>query len=240
MKHICIFFIYHNIEHIIESFESIQKSDVDYFIVENKSNNSEQIEKYFSTKKLKGYIQFQKNISNNAIQTFLADYKNLLLDYDYITITDGDLKVEDATSTFEELIKNLNIEEKIGRSVGVSCVDLELSNFPHHVPGSEKWLPYYNCKETEEYIECPSGIHLMTIKIENIDFLYQKWGFRDITIKDYVYSKGYKWVTTKINKAYHLTWDLYYEGNPYYDDKMKQLRRRLWKHSRWSPYLEIK
>ena len=67
MKHICIFFIYNNLEHIIKSFESIQDPNVDYFIIENKSDNSSKIQEYFFTKNLKGYIQFEENISNNAM-----------------------------------------------------------------------------------------------------------------------------------------------------------------------------
>ena len=67
MKHICVFFIFNNLEHIIKSFESIQNSNIDYFIIENKSGNSTQIQEYFSTKNLKGYIQFKENISNNSI-----------------------------------------------------------------------------------------------------------------------------------------------------------------------------
>ena len=102
MNHICIFFIYHNLDHIIKSFESIQTPNVDYFIIENKSKNSNKIQEYFSTKTLKGYIQFEKNISNNAIEIFLNDYKELLLEYDYITITDGDLEIKDIYSTFKE------------------------------------------------------------------------------------------------------------------------------------------
>jgi phosphosulfolactate synthase (CoM biosynthesis protein A) len=105
MKHICVFFIYNNLEHIIKSFESIQCPNIDYFIIENKSDNSSKIQEYFFTKNLKGYIQFEENISNNAIEIFLKDYKELLLEYDYITITDGDIEIKDINSTFKELIK---------------------------------------------------------------------------------------------------------------------------------------
>ena len=31
IKHVCVFFIYNNIEHIIKSFESIQKPNIDHF-----------------------------------------------------------------------------------------------------------------------------------------------------------------------------------------------------------------
>jgi hypothetical protein len=232
MKHICIFFIYNNLEHIIKSFESIQDPNVDYFIIENKSDNSSKIQEYFFTKNLKGYIQFEENISNNAIEIFLKDYKELLSEYDYITITDGDLEIQDINSTFKEIIKNLNLKD-----VGISCVDLTLDNFPYHIPNSTAWL-VSNPIITDEYIECPTGIHLLTIKKENLELLY-KVKFVDSKINSYLYSQGYKWVKTKLNKAYHLTWDLYTEDNPYYQFKVQNINH-IWNHDKTSNYIKIK
>lgn len=231
IKHICVFFAYHNIEHIIKSFESIQKPNIDYFIIENKSENSNQIQEYFFTKNLKGYIQFKENITNNAIEIFLKNYKELLLKYDYITITDGDLEIGDIDLTFKEIIKNLNLE-----NVGVSCVDLTLDNFPYHIPNSNTWLPS-NCIATKEYIECPTGVYLMTLKKENLE-LFCNGKFIDSAIHHRTKNQNLKWVKTKLNKAYHLTWDLYVEGNPYYEFKVQHINH-IWNHSNTSPYLEL-
>ena len=154
-----------------------------------------------------------------------------LLKYDYITITDGDLKVEDIDSTFKEIIKNLNLE-----NVGVSCVDLTLDNFPHHIPNSNTWLPS-NCITTKEYIECSTGVLLMTLKKENIELLYSG-KFIDSAIASRTKSQNLKWVKTKLNKAYHLTWDLYVKGNPYYEFKIQNIDH-FWNHSSISPYLKI-
>lgn len=232
MKHICVFFIFNNLEHIIKSFESIQNSNIDYFIIENKSGNSTQIQEYFSTKNLKGYIQFKENISNNAVEVFLKDYKELLLEYDYITITDGDLEVQDINSTFKEIIKNLNLQD-----IGVSCVDLTLDNFPYHIPNSTSWLPP-NPIITDEYIECATGIHLLTVKKENLELL-SKTKFVDSKLNSYFYSQNLKWVKTKHNKAYHLTWDLYNEDHPYYQFKIQNLEL-IWNHTNLSSYSKIK
>ena len=232
MKHICIFFIYNNLEHIIKSFESIQDPNVDYFIIENKSDNSSKIQEYFFTKNLKGYIQFEENISNNAIKIFLEDYKELLLEYDYITITDGDLEIKDINSTFKELVKNLDLE-----GVGVSCVDLSLDNFPYHIPNSTSWL-ISNPIITDEYIISPTGIHLMTLKRENLELLYNV-KFIDINLYHHFLSYNLKWVKTKLNKAYHLTWDLYTEDNPYYQFKVQNINH-IWNHDKTSNYIKIK
>ena len=232
MKHICVFFIYNNLEHIIKSFESIQCPNIDYFIIENKSDNSSKIQEYFFTKNLKGYIQFEENISNNAIEIFLKDYKELLLEYDYITITDGDIEIKDINSTFKELIKNLDLE-----GVGVSCVDLSLDNFPYHIPNSTSWL-ISNPIITDEYIISPTGVHLMTLKKENLELLYDI-KFVDINLYHRFLSHNLKWVKTKLNKAYHLTWDLYTEDNPYYQFKVQNINH-IWNHDKTSNYIKIK
>jgi hypothetical protein len=232
MKHICVFFIYNNLEHIIKSFESIQCPNIDYFIIENKSDNSSKIQEYFFTKNLKGYIQFEENISNNAIEIFLKDYKELLLEYDYITITDGDIEIKDINSTFKELIKNLDLE-----GVGVSCVDLSLDNFPYHIPNSTSWL-ISNPIITDEYIVSPTGVHLMTLKKENLELLYDI-KFVDINLYHRFLSHNLKWVKTKLNKAYHLTWDLYTEDNPYYQFKVQNINH-IWNHDKTSNYIKIK
>ena len=92
-KHICIFFCYEQVDVIKTAFDSNYVEGIDFFVVENGSRNSKEIEQYFQTKNLKGYIQFEKNISGNAMNIFLKDYMDLLKGYDDITITDGDFFV---------------------------------------------------------------------------------------------------------------------------------------------------
>ena len=87
-KHICILFCFNNVDHIITCYESLQIDNVDFFVIENKSENSDLISTYFKTKPLTGYLQFNSNISNNAVTIFLKDFRSLLEQYDYITITD--------------------------------------------------------------------------------------------------------------------------------------------------------
>jgi hypothetical protein len=52
-------------------------------------------------------------------------------------------------------------------------------------------------------------------------------------------SYNLKWVKTKLNKAYHLTWDLYTEDNPYYQFKIQNINH-IWNHANYNPYLKIK
>jgi predicted O-methyltransferase YrrM len=224
--HICVILCYNNLEHIVQCFESLKNSFTDFFIIENKSDRSDEIEKYFKNQKILGYIQFERNITFRSTEIFLKDYQNLLEQYEYITITDGDLLINNSEDTFKEIIKNLNLKD-----VGVSCVDLSLENFPYHVKGSKNWLSP-KISENDDYIECDTGIHLTTLKKENLFLFYGK--FLDNSIRNRVKEKKIKWVKTKKNKALHLTWDLYYEGNEYFEYKINNYK--IWNHDMTSPY----
>jgi hypothetical protein len=219
-----------NLEHIIKCYESFYNSDIDFFIIENYSNNSEKIKEYFIDKNIIGYLQFEDNISHKAVSTFITDYENLLNKYEYITFSDSDLTVENSKETFNEIIKNLNLE-----NVMVSCVDLTMVNLPN-VPGSQSWIPS-PLNVTDEYIEGASGVHMMTIKQENFE-LIKNIKFLDSVLKKKVYRNKKKWVKTLKNKAYHLTWDLYFEGSDYY--KFKLSNPDIWNHENTCDYKIIK
>lgn len=229
-NHICILFCYNNYEHIVECFNSLYREETDYFIIENYSKNSDKIKDFFLTKKLKGYIQFKENITNNATSVFFMDFYNLLKEYKYVTLSDCDLLVKDKNALFTEIFKNLELEDVL-----VSCVDLDMKNLPN-VPGSELWIP--KGIETNDYIEGLTGAWILTIKNENLDFFYNvksldsAWHLKAKSLKK-------KWVKTRVNKAYHLTWDLYNPENEYYKFKEKG-RNKLWHHSKVCDYIKIK
>ena len=220
-KHICILVCFNNLDHIKKSYKSLYNENIDFFIVENYSDNSEKIKDFFKEKNLVGYIQFEKNISHNAVTTFVNDYTSLLEQYDYITISDCDLTVEDSKEMFQEIIKNLDFNDVV-----VSCSDLTMINLPN-VLGSKSWVPP-PIVITKDYIEGTSGVHLMTIKRENLWVIKDKT-FLDSNLRNSVQSVKKKWVKTLKNKAYHLTWDIYFEGSDYY--KFKLDNPNIWSHN---------
>lgn len=223
MKHACIVFCYSNYEHIATCFDSIDNPAMDFYVLENGSSNSKQIVDYFKTKNIKGYMQFENNISNNSVPIFFKKYKEELESYDYITFTDCDLEISNSDLVFSELRKNLEFPR-----VAVSCVDLLLDNLPTHIEGVENWLPSPS-QTTSEYIECPTGIHLMTVKSKHFNLLFESSPFVDSTIYKQVYSQNLKWVKTLNNKAKHLTWDLYTKDNEYYQFKINN--PNIWNHT---------
>ena len=102
-KILCVLNTFFNYEHIIQCFESIYSDNIDFFILENKSKYSDKIESYFKTKKLIGYLQSEENITHGTVDYFLKNFKDLINQYDYLTITDGDLLVDDIELLYDEI-----------------------------------------------------------------------------------------------------------------------------------------
>lgn len=213
-NHLCILWCYNNYEHIVKCFESVQIDTMDYFIVENRSHKSLDLQKYFAKKRLAGHIRFKENIADNAVKIFLKDYHRLLCQYEYITFSDGDLFVDNAQSAFAEVLKILEHKE-----VGVCAMDLKMDNFPHDIAKPSDWIPG-PIGETEDYIVCATGAHMMTLKAENLSILTGAKKAIDGCFREMCANAGLLWVKTKQNKAYHLTWDYYHPGNPYYNFRL--------------------
>lgn len=229
MKHICIFLAFNNLEHIKLSFESIQTENVDYFVVENPSENSAEIFNYFKNKNLIGYIKFQQNFAANAINTFIKDYRDLLLKYDYITITDGDIYVFDIKETFREI--KLALEEP---NCVISTANLYLGNNYDNqirVIGVDKYVELMKIN-TNKFgsVLGNTGNFLLTIKKENIGFI-ENIHFIDTNLKSRLDLNKKEWYKTNKNLVYHLTWDLYVDNNPYYEWK-KVVYPNIWNETK--------
>lgn len=211
-KTLCVLNTFFNHEHIIKCFESIYSEDVDYFILENKSKYSSLIESYFSNKRIIGYLQSEENITYGTVNYFYKEYRDLINQYEYFTITDGDLLVDDVKSMYSEIFNILN-----QKNVMVCCVDLHKDNLPK-INGSETWIP--DCETIDNlYKKCDSGTHMMTFKKENFNVFLDIKTMFDTHIHQHVKEKNGVSAKTLINKAKHLTWDYYYDGNEYYEWK---------------------
>jgi sugar O-acyltransferase (sialic acid O-acetyltransferase NeuD family) len=226
MKHICIFLAFNNPEHIKISFDSLYLDDVDYFIIENPSKNSKKISEYFKTKKLKGYIQFEKNVAANAVNTFIINYREMLLEYDYVTITDGDIYVHDIENTFNEIKAGLEIPDSL-----VASLDLYMCNYYENNPTRLIGTKYYDdfMINNDNKFGCVignTGNFLVTIKIQNL-FIIENIHYIDTNIYKRILDLKKNWVKTNKNLGYHLTWDLYIDNNPYYEWK-KEVYPSIW------------
>jgi hypothetical protein len=244
MKHIIVFLAFENLDIIKTSFDSIKSANADFFIIENYSKNSDEIkkyfldEKYFLGEKLIKYIQFEKNAAANALNILIRDYYDLLNEYHFITITDGDLFCYDIKETFNEIISAFDHPECYVS--GVSLYDGNNYLAQNRVVGI---LPYIEeIQNKTNVIPNPiigkTGCHLMTIANKNLP-LFKDIHFLDSNIFCKAEDIGGKWFETTKNTAYHLTWDLYFDGNPYYENKKNNLVE-IWSHSNEDfKYIEI-
>jgi len=244
--HILVFFCFNNVEHIKMSFDSMYQDNIDYFIVENKSNYSEEIVKYFlEQKKIKnnlvGYIQFEKNIVANAINIFLKEYGDFLRKYDYITITDGDYYIYDMKSTMQEIFGAFN-----NGDCAISSVDLyPLSNWrnPNRRIGTNYYVDYMNNRANMSPISVVGiGVPaLMTLKKKDL-FILETIYYYDGNIRNKLHEINKSWYITVKNLAYHLTDDLCYDehnGDAYMTWKRSLDREKLWHVTEISNYQTI-
>lgn len=233
-KILCVLNTFFNYDHIRECFDSIDTNEIDFFILENKSKYSDLIESYFKDKKVIGYIQSEENVTHGTVDYFIKNYKDLIEEYDYITITDGDLLVDDIRSLYSEIISILDEDR-----VMVCCVDLKNDNLPlHTIPESINWVPK-STTINNKYLNGFSGTHMLTLKKENLFLITSIDKFIDVTVQRNVMINNGVWAKTLINKAKHLTWDYYYNGNEYYEWK-KNNQWTLGTHNKITNFKKIR
>ena len=244
-KHLIVFLAYQHPEIIQNSFQSILvKEGADIFVVENPSENTVKIRSYFSqyldNEWLKGYIVFDENVANSAINIFLKDYKEFLSKYQYITITDGDLFVYNIEDTFLEIFEGLELPDVV-----VSTCDLWGGNdYRNGNPlGVEQYVHEsytikHNSDKKRQCVVGHTGNFLLTVKNENLS-IFDNIIYVDSYIAQEVSQRGKLWVHTTKNLAYHETWDLYRDGNPYFEYK-KQVFDKIWFKEQFSNYQKIK
>lgn len=236
-NHLIVFIAFKHVDIIKSSLESIIKyENSDVYIVENKSENSPELEGYFVNKNIKGYVQFEDNIANSAITIFIRDFWDLITKYEYVTITDGDLFIADINETFKEILNAFKNPETI-----VSSADLwQGNNHLNEIRLSQKEYLQDSISNNRNCnsVEGITGGFLMTIQNKHLDVL-RGYLFVDNHLAQKVNEMQGRWFKTNKNIAYHLTWDLYYEGNEYFEWK-KQVYDKIWFTEKQCNYKIIK
>lgn len=232
-KHLIVFVAYQHLDIISKSFESIKDVDADIFIVENQSENSKAIADYFEDKNLVGYIQFHENIANSCMSIFIAHYWELIQKYEYVTFTDGDLYVHDAKAMFEEIFDAFKNPEVI-----ISSADLwQGNNYTNSVRlDLDRFVNESKCNRALfGSIQGHTGNFFITIKQQDINLVRQNKIYLDSFLAESVNAMNRAWFKVNRNKVYHLTWDLYYDGNPYFEFK-KEVFNKIWFKEHHSGY----
>jgi hypothetical protein len=231
MKHIIVFLAFENLDIVKTSFDSIKTANADFFVIENHSENSHLIKEYFSGENLIGYIQFEKNARANALNVFVRDYYDLLSKYDFITITDGDIFVYDIKETFGEIISAFNHPQCYVSGVSLYSGNNYLNIGSNRIVGIQPYIDHMMSKVNIESASTfgKTGCVLLTFSNKTL-FLIKDIHFIDTNIFNKANRNGGVSFKTTKNLAYHLTWDLYFDGNPYYENKKKNLVE-IWAYS---------
>jgi hypothetical protein len=236
-KHLIVFLAYQHLDIVKRSFESIKNVDADIFIVENKSENSTLIADYFKDHNHIGYIQFHENVANSSMNIFINDFWDFINQYEYVTFTDGDLFVYDVKAMFEEIFDAFKYPDVL-----ISSADLWQGNNYQNSErlGIGSFIQEMSSNEIEfGSIKGHTGNFFITLKNKDLGILKQNKLYLDSFIAETVNQLNRAWYKVNKNKVYHLTWDLYYHGNPYFEFK-KQVYDKIWFKAYYSKYDIIK
>lgn len=242
----CVVLVYYNVDIIKESLDFLLKlgNELEFFVIENKSINTEkEIKPYLmnllKTKQISMYVEFLDNISNNAVEEFFEMNIIDLHKSENIIITDGDIKGNSLDWLSEEK-SILNKHSKVF-ACGVDFIsdNLPLRQFEDAINWIVKPINIYN-----DYLECPTGMHLLFMKTDELrKFLRymknNKLKFKDSIILNYCYNVlGKKWAKTRNNKFIHLTWNVYSNlNNPYTKYKMSKSHDEFWYHNKYCDFI---
>lgn len=250
-KHLVIFLAFRELDVIKKSFESIEMISSDIFVIENKSENSDEIEEYFKSKSnsLIGYIQFNENVENSSIPLFNKAYRDLVKSYEYVTYTDGDLYVYNAEEMFSEIIeafKNPRVMVSSSRIWEGNYSFINSKEWADVIKKNKSNLkPLEYRKGFEEFLSeqkentltfgsknyksgSSIGHFFVTYRNKDLESIFEIDIYMDAYIFRKVVEKKKEWHVTTKNISYHMSWDLYYEGSPYYNWKMEN-KDTLWK-----------
>ena len=232
-KHLIVFLAYKHLDIVSKSFESIKDVDADIFIVENQSENSTLIADYFEDKNHIGYIQFHENVANSSMSIFIADYWILIEQYEYVTFTDGDLFVYDSKAMFDEIFDAFKDPQVI-----VSSADLwQGNNYQNAVRlNTDDFLQEMSSNQSGfGSVQGHTGNFFITVKHQDINIFRLNKLYLDSFLAETVNGLNRSWYKVNRNKVYHLTWDLYVEGNPYFEFK-KEVFNKIWFKEHHSGY----
>jgi hypothetical protein len=251
-KHLIVFLAFREVDVIKKSFESIEDVSSDIFVIENKSENSLEIEEYFKSKSksLIGYIQFNENTENSSIPLFNKAFEDLIKSYEYVTYTDGDLYAYNAEEMFREIIEGFK------NSNAMVCSSMIWTKNHHLLENGKDDLKPLELRGTfDEFLEeqknndrefgcklvpigLTTGHFFVTYRSCDLDHIFQIPLYSDGSIYAKVWELKREWHMTTKNISYHMSWDLYHEDNPYYKWK-RQNRKTIWKYVKESDFRVI-
>lgn len=243
-KHAYVFLAFLHPEMVRSSFDSIcNHSDIDFYIIENPSEGTPEIEEYLLSKKdkIKRYVRYDNNIILTAYTLYLRENIELFKTYDYLTVTDGDIYVYDIVDTMNEIYYMLELSGVIVASCSAFLGNYfndhgsykvkdrvcSLDNFLNYMKIRDRLPHGFSTDPNPPWVTDSKGPgvnritrhggFLGTVKKENIDVFTIPHICADTYIEQQAWKKNGFWARTNNNLCYHLRWDLHVPGNPYYE-----------------------
>jgi Glycosyl transferase family 2 len=215
---------------------------LDIVVIENPSPSTPEIKKIVERLGKTGivarYYLLDKNITSGAYTVAVNNEIEAIKKSPFVVITDGDVIVEHGDWLKEEMRILKKHDDVFVCGTTLDLVNLPLKTFPE----AKSWLPA-DMNVYPDFYETYTGGHLLLFRgAEFADFMAWKDAnhlqFVDGNMHKYCYEQAHKkWARTKETKAYHLTWDLYFDlDHPYTKMKTNISFKDTWHHNRTSDY----
>ncbi len=240
----CFVLIFDQVEIIRKTLDFLAeyKDRLDIIALENPSDNTPEIKKmideFGKAGVVKRYYLFDKNVTGAAYTAAIKNEMESVRKSPYAVITDGDVTVDNGDWLKEEIKVLKKHKDVFAIGTTLDKVNLPLETFPE----ATGWIPE-DIHEYPDFFAVNTGAHLLLLRGQELaDFIAWKdendLQFVDGTLHRYASEVLHKkWARTKNAKAYHLTWDLYFDRNhPYTKMKLDKSFKATWHHSDTSDY----
>lgn len=242
----CYVLVYREVDIIKKSLDFFcsLSNDLEIIVIENPSENTPIISQYINylgnQGKIASYYLFEKNISNNAYDVILTHHLEQIKNHQHIIVSDGDVTVKNGKQWLHEAERIMKNEQVFCCGAELETVNLPVESFPE----ATNWVPPLISKGRVN--EGLTGCHLLMLRGNELG-LFMEWKkendnhFVDGELHKFCYQTlKKKWVRTKRNLAYHLTWDLYKDlNNSYTKLKTTKSFKDTWYHKNISDFTVV-
>lgn len=187
---------------------------------------------------IKGHYICSKNIGSDMFTLFINVYKDMLYEYEYISLSETDVVLDqDAIYEAISILENSDINK-----IGNVSIDLHLYFDKYNILPIRQWVP--KPVILGDYICGATGFQFIVFRKHFLfDFIYninnkllcsqialgesRFYGISDSNLCKYICMKNMLWIRTKNTKLDHIGWKLYLNpNNTYVNEKNTLLKNK--------------
>ena len=178
-KHAIVMLAYFNcdlVERTLESFGNYRKNtSVDVFLIENPSKNSASMREIAVKYNVAGHYMCSENVGVSLFEEFLRLRRAQMSDYDFISITESDVVVEDGA--IEETLSILQENAEI--PIAQIQLNVDLDKYRKLLLGNEWWVPQPIRYKT--FFRGMTGFQFVTLRKEVMYDVLDRLGRKEIS-----------------------------------------------------------